>query len=157
MASRHLQSCSAHLCRLRTDELVPASKYWTYRSHASDMGPVSIVAAVNDAWLYPHCFIGWLRRETGYGPMDRSADMVWIVSGALFLESSGPAQLCWWLREELLFVDHVRYVWSWSICGLSVGSVWRVGRVFPCRVYIDLNHHDFRIWVTACLWWSSRR
>jgi hypothetical protein len=26
-----------------------------------------------DAWLCPHCFIGWLRREAGYGPMDRSA------------------------------------------------------------------------------------
>jgi hypothetical protein len=33
------------LCRLRTDGLAPASKYWTYRSHTRDMGPVSLVAS----------------------------------------------------------------------------------------------------------------
>jgi hypothetical protein len=32
--SRHLQDCSPCLSRLRTDGLAPASKYWTYRSHA---------------------------------------------------------------------------------------------------------------------------
>jgi hypothetical protein len=26
-----------------------------------------------------------------------------------------------------------------------VGRTWRVGRVFPCRVYIDSNRHDSRI------------
>jgi hypothetical protein len=31
-----------------------------------------------------HCFIGWLRREIGYGPTDRSASVLWIVSGAFF-------------------------------------------------------------------------
>jgi hypothetical protein len=41
--SRHLQGCSPCLCRLRTDGLAPASKYWTYRSHPSDIGPVSLV------------------------------------------------------------------------------------------------------------------
>jgi hypothetical protein len=30
-----------------------------------------------------HCFIGWLGREIGYGPTDRSAGVLWIVSGAL--------------------------------------------------------------------------
>jgi hypothetical protein len=44
--------------------------------------------------------------------------------------------------ETLLYVDHVRYVWSWTIRGSSVRSVWRVGRVFPCRVYINLDRHD---------------
>jgi hypothetical protein len=32
---------SPHLCRLRTEGLVPVSKYRTYRSHAGDIGPVS--------------------------------------------------------------------------------------------------------------------
>jgi hypothetical protein len=41
VVSQHLQGCSPHLCRLRTAQLAPASKYWTYRSHAGDMGPVS--------------------------------------------------------------------------------------------------------------------
>jgi hypothetical protein len=48
-------------------------------------------------------------------------------------------------HEGLLCVDHVRYVWSWIIRRLSVEGVWHVGRVFPCRVYIDLNHRDSRI------------
>jgi hypothetical protein len=29
---------------LRTEGLVLVSKYWTYRSHSGDMGPVSLVA-----------------------------------------------------------------------------------------------------------------
>jgi hypothetical protein len=41
--SRHLQGCSRHLCRLRTDGLGPVSKYWTYRSHDGDMGLISLV------------------------------------------------------------------------------------------------------------------
>jgi hypothetical protein len=35
---------SPRLCQLRTEGLVPVSKYWMYRSHAGDMGPVSLVA-----------------------------------------------------------------------------------------------------------------
>jgi hypothetical protein len=100
-----------------------------------------------DAWLYPHYFISWLRRETGYESMDRSADVLRIVSGAPFLRCSNPAQLCWWLRERLLYVDHVRYVRSRAIRRSSVKSMWHVGRVFLCRVYIDSNHRDSQIWV----------
>jgi hypothetical protein len=102
-------------------------------------------------WLCPHCFIGWLGRETRYRPVDRSADMLWIVSRAFFLRSSGSAQLCWWLCKRLLYVDHMRHVWSGTIRGLSEGCVWRVGRISPCMVYIDSNHRDSRIWVTICL------
>jgi hypothetical protein len=42
-----------------------------------------------DAWLCPHCFIGWLERDDGYGPIDRSAGALRIVLGTLFLGSSG--------------------------------------------------------------------
>jgi hypothetical protein len=155
VASRHLQGCSPRLCHLRTDGLTPVSKYWTYQSHADVYRPSKSSSWLPTvAWLYPHCFIGWLMRETGYGPIDRSADMLWIVLGAIFLGSSDPAQLCWWLHERLLYVDHVRYVWSWTIHGLSVKIMWRVGRVFPCRVYINSNHRDSQIWVIACLWQS---
>jgi hypothetical protein len=35
---------SSRLCWLMTEWLVPVSKYWTYRSHAGDMGPVGLVA-----------------------------------------------------------------------------------------------------------------
>jgi hypothetical protein len=37
----------------------------------------------------PPCFITWLEREVGYGPADRSADVLLIMSGALFLRSGG--------------------------------------------------------------------
>jgi hypothetical protein len=48
-------------------------------------------------------------------------------------------------RERLLYIDHVRYVWSWTICELSMECVWHVGRVFPYRVYIDSNRRDSQI------------
>jgi hypothetical protein len=56
---------SPRLCQLRTEGLVPVSKYWTYRWHAGDMGPVSLA----------HYFNGCVGRETGAGPMDRSAGL----------------------------------------------------------------------------------
>jgi hypothetical protein len=36
-------------------------------------------------------------------------------------------------------------VWFGIIRKSSVESMWRVDRVFPCRVYIDLNRRDSRI------------
>jgi hypothetical protein len=60
-----------------------------------------------------------------------------------------------------------RLVKSYHVRGLPTGSVrrayvdWRgkrtcyVDQVFPCRVYIDLNHHDSRIWVIICSWLPS--
>jgi hypothetical protein len=35
-------------------------------------------------FVFIHYFIGWLGREIGYGPTDRSADVLWIETGALF-------------------------------------------------------------------------
>jgi hypothetical protein len=147
--------CSPRLCRLRTEGLVPVSKYWIYRSHVGDMGSVSIVACCQKMFGFLHCFIGWLRREIGYGPADRSVDVLWIVSGALSLRSSDSVQLYQWLVKGC----HVR--------GLPTGSIHRAyvdwcekrtchgGRVFPCRVYIDSNHRDYQIWLTACSWLPS--
>jgi hypothetical protein len=52
------------------------------------MGPVNLVVGHRqELGLRPY-FIGWFGREAGYGPADRSADVIWIVSGALFLGSS---------------------------------------------------------------------
>jgi hypothetical protein len=124
------------------------SKYWTYQSYTGDIGMVNLVAYCWWMFDFLHCFIGWLRRVTGYGPADRSAGVLRIVSGALFLESSDSVQLC------------RRLVEGWHIRGPPAGSVrWayvdcggkrtcHVGRVFPCRVYIDSNRRDSRIWVT---------
>jgi hypothetical protein len=151
VASQHLQDCSPRLCRLRTVRLTPMSKYWTYWPHTDDMGPVNLVARCWWMFDFLHCFIRWLGRETGYGPADRSAGVLGIVSGALFLGSSDFVQLCRWLMEGC----HVRGPPAGSVCQAYVDwcgkRTCRVGRVFPCRVYIDLNRRDSRIWVTACL------
>jgi hypothetical protein len=92
--SRHLQGCSPRLCQLRTVRLTPMSKYCTHRSHAGDMGPINLVACCCWMFGFLHCFNGWLGRETGYGPADRSAGVLGIVSGALFLGCSDSVQLC---------------------------------------------------------------
>jgi hypothetical protein len=108
-----------------------------------------------DAWLCSHCSIGWLRRETGYGPVDRSAGVLWIVPGALFLRSSDSVQLCRWLVKGY-------HVWGPSAGSLHRTymdwrgkSTYRVDQVFPYRVYFDSNRCDYRIWVTACSWQPS--
>jgi hypothetical protein len=88
----------------------------------------------------------------------RTTQRGWEVeSGVLFFRSSESVQLCWVSVKNY----HVR--------GPPIGSVrrtymdWRgkrmcrVGWIFPCRVYIDSNHRDSWIWVTACSWQSSRR
>jgi hypothetical protein len=134
----------------------PVSKYWTYRSHIGDMGPVTLVVGCQRKLDFSHYFIGYYGREAGYGPADQSTGVLWIMLGALLLRGSGSVQICWWLCKRLLYVDHVQYIWLKAICGPSVESVWCVGCIFPCRVYIDLNHRDSWIWVTACSWQTSR-
>jgi hypothetical protein len=39
-------------------------------------------------------------------------------------------------------------VWSGTLRGSSMESMWHVDRVFSYRVYIDLNRHDSQIWVS---------
>jgi hypothetical protein len=58
-------------------------------------------------------------------------------------------------RESLLYVDHVRFVWSRTIHGLSVGYVWCVGRIFPAgcisiRIVVTLRYeyHLFVVVIT---------
>jgi hypothetical protein len=118
MVSRHLQGCSHHLCRLRTVQLGPMSKYWTYRSHAGDMGPVNLVVGHRRSLAYAPCFIGWFRRETGYGPTDRSAGVLWIVSGALFLGSSGICPNLSVPRERLPRTGTAYRKRMLGVCGL---------------------------------------
>jgi hypothetical protein len=146
--SWHLQGCSPCLHRLRNDELAPVSKYWTYWPHTGVMGPVSLVAGCQQRINFPHCFIGCCGREAGYEPIDRLAIVLWIGSRALLLRGSGSVQHYWWLRERLLYMDYVRYVQSRAIHRPSVESMWHVGRVFLCRVYID--------WIAATLRYEYR-
>jgi hypothetical protein len=47
--------------------------------------------------------------------------------------------------SERLLIWTTGDVWSGTIRESSVESVWRVDRVFPCRVYIDSNCRDSQI------------
>jgi hypothetical protein len=61
-----------------------------YQSHTGDMGLVNLVIGRRqELGLCPPCFISWIEREVGYGPADRLADVLLIMSGALFLRSGG--------------------------------------------------------------------
>jgi hypothetical protein len=78
--SRHLQGYNPHLCWLRTDGLASTSKYWTYRSHAGVMGPVSLVASCQSKLAFsqlPHWLLWerswvWTRRSDGHRVVDCS-------------------------------------------------------------------------------------
>jgi hypothetical protein len=126
--------CSPHLCRLRTDGLATVSKYWTYRSHTVDMSLVSLVVDHQQkVGFAPTAWVVGSGEKLDTDPRIGQTACYGMCREPFFLGSSGPTQLCWWLCKMLLCVDHVRYVWSETIHGLSVGCMWRVGRVFLSR------------------------
>jgi hypothetical protein len=87
LASQHLQGCIPHLCQLTIDGLAPVSRYWTYRSHVSDMGPVSLVACCRHMFSFHYYINGCDGRETGwrtYRSLGRAGGCV----GGPFLGSS---------------------------------------------------------------------
>jgi hypothetical protein len=92
--SRHLHGCSPRLSWLRTDGLSPRVSIERTDRMLIFMGPASLIAGYQQMSAFLHCFIGWLRREAGYGTTDRSAGVLWIVSEALFLGSSDYVQRC---------------------------------------------------------------
>jgi hypothetical protein len=53
-----------------------------------------------------------------------------------------------WGLAKICYTCTTCDVWSETMRGSRVESVWHVVHVFPCRLYIDLNHHDSRIWVS---------
>jgi hypothetical protein len=79
---------SPHLCRLRTEGLLPVSKYWMYQAHASVYGPSKPSSLLSsDAWLKPTASLVGLGEKLRQVP--RTTQPGWEVeSGALFLESS---------------------------------------------------------------------
>jgi hypothetical protein len=84
--SQHLQGCSPRHQVLN----VPIACWWYWLGKLSSWLPTE--------WLYPHYFNGCLGRETGYGPIDRPASVLWIVSGALFSQEQ-------WLCPSLLMTS----------------------------------------------------
>jgi hypothetical protein len=109
---------------------------------------------LTDVWLKRTASMAVLEEKLRRVP--RTTQPGWEVeSGALFLRSSESVQLCWVSVKDC----HVRGPPTENVCRAYVDwrgkRTWRVGQVFPCRVYIDSNRRDSRIWVTACLWLPS--
>jgi hypothetical protein len=106
--------------------------YWTYRLHARDMSLISLVASHQQKIGFaPTASMAGLGEKLGMDPQIGQLVCCGLcqelfLSGAVVL-----LKLCWRLCERLLCVDRVRYIWSGTIRRLSVGCMWRVGRVSP--------------------------
>jgi hypothetical protein len=146
--NRCLQGCSPRLCRLRTDGLTPVSKYWTYQSHTGDMCPVCLVAGCQQKFVFsplPH----WLLWERNW-VRTCGLDDCWAMDCV-----GSPSSHGWWICTNLLMTSwKVAMRWPREICMVQDHMQTEHGiRVvcwsgFPCRVYIDSNRRDSRIWVS---------
>jgi hypothetical protein len=137
---------SPRLCQLRIEGLVSVSKYWTHRSYASVyVSSKSSNLPSTNAWLKSTASLAGLGEKLRRVP--RTTQPGWEVeSGALFLGSSSirPTMLTTYKRLPRTGTTHRKRTLT------GVGSVYAVLVGFFCRVYINLNHCDSRIWVTAC-------
>jgi hypothetical protein len=127
------KSCSLCLCRLRTIRLAPMSKYWTYWSHADDMGPVNLVVGHHqELGLRPllHCWFGW---EAGYGPVDQLSGVLWIVSGALFLRSNEICPNLSAPHKRLPRTGTARKKRTQGVCGLAWEAYMSCWSSFPLQ------------------------
>jgi hypothetical protein len=152
-----LGGCSPRLCQLRTDGLAPVSKYWTYRSHVGDMSPVSQVVCRQERVTLPPLLrcLSWERNwvRTHESINRRAVDYIgspfsreqWFCPSLLMTSRKVAMR---WSREIRMVWDHTRTERRMSVVCRSD---------FSCRVYIDSNCHDSRIWVTVCLCPSTRR
>jgi hypothetical protein len=109
---------SPHLCRLKTEGLVPVIKYWTYRSHASDMSPVSLVACCRQMFAFHYYFNGYVGRETGWwtcGSLSRARGCV----GRLFLGSSRVHPTLLVACKRLSYTGTTRRKHTLGVCRLA--------------------------------------
>jgi hypothetical protein len=117
-----------------------------YRSHAGVYGPSKPSSwSPTGAWFMPPTSLVGSGEKLGTEPWIGQPACCGLCREPFFLGSSGICPNLLASHEGLLYVDHMRYVWSWTIRRLSIGSVWRVGQVFPCMKYINSNHRDSRI------------
>jgi hypothetical protein len=134
----------------------PMSKYWTYWPHIGDMGLVSLVVCCWQMSGFLHYFFGW---EWEGNWMGTRISVSWCIGDVVrspVSQSNDSVQLCcrlvkgfyamtaWDTYGQGPYADRV-----WVACGVLVK--------FACRVYINSNHRNFDVWVTAYLWSLARR
>jgi hypothetical protein len=129
VVSRHLQGCNPRLCRLRINGLAPANKYWMYRSHAGVYGPNNPCSLLSTgAWLKRTASVVVLGEKLRWVPWPLCGTERWSQDNFSQEQCIYPTLLT--SCERLLYTYHMRYIWSGTIRGLSVGCVWHVSRVF---------------------------
>jgi hypothetical protein len=97
------------------------------------------------AWLTPTASLVGSGEKLGTDPWVGQPTCCGLCRQPFFLRRSGIRPNLSTSHEGLLYVNHIKYVWSWTIRRLSVESVWHIGQVFPCMMHIDLNRRDSRI------------
>jgi hypothetical protein len=107
-----------------------------------------------DVWF--SLLLQWLCWERNWVADLRITQLGWgLCRDPFFSGAVGSVQRCWWLVKGC----HIRGPPTGSMRRAYVDwrgkHTCRVGWVFPCRVYINSNHRDSRIWVTACSWLPS--
>jgi hypothetical protein len=146
------------MCRLRTDGLATTSKYWTYWSHAGDMGPVSLVACHRQEpglslllhWLAWER--NWVRTHGSIGHRARDCVRSLFFSPEQWdpfksVGDSWKIAMCW-PREIRMVWDHTR-----TERGMRV-ACW-LG--FPLQDVHRFESSRLSNIITTCLWQSSRR
>jgi hypothetical protein len=129
MESRHLQGCSLRLCRLRTNGLAPASKYWMYRSHAGVYGPIKPSGRLlTEAWLFPTVSLAvvgerlgtdsWIGQPTCCG---MCRELFFMGAVDLFKSVDDCVKGCYmWTTWDMYgrgsYADR-----AWKACGVLVG------------------------------------
>jgi hypothetical protein len=85
-------------------------------------------------------------------PTDRPAGMLGIISGVLFLESGRVRPTLLSQCERLPHTGTAYGKHTYGVRGPDQEAYVSCVSSFPCRVYIDSNHHDSQMLVTTCLW-----
>jgi hypothetical protein len=135
VASHHLQGCSPRLCRLRTDGLAPASKYWTYWSHAGVYGPSkpSNFSSI-EAWLKTTASLVGLEEKLGTDPWIGQSTCGGLCQEPFFLGAVESVQIC---RHLVKYC----YIWTtWDTYGLGsyAGRAWKA-----CGVLVSFSPEGY--------------
>jgi hypothetical protein len=116
---RHLEGCSPRLCRLSTDGLAPASKYWTYRSHASVYGPSKPSSwSPTGAWLTPTTSLVGSGEKLSTDPRVYQPTCCGLCREPFFSGVVGSIQICQRPINDC-------YMWTtWDMYGLGPYADW---------------------------------
>jgi hypothetical protein len=119
--------CSPRLCRLRTNGLAPARKYWTHWSHVDDMSPISLIAGC--------------QQKLGFSPLH-----FWLFWERSWIQTREPVN---WLTVGWVESPSSRKQWIYSNL---LTTTWKVGMRGPCEIHMVWDHTrtERRICVTCC-------